>query len=664
MSDIFKRSGRLFWPVFLYLALMCAASARADVLISEVMTSNGVYRDGHAYDWIELYNPGPGRADIGGFYLSDSEKKPLKWSFPDDVVIPEGGCVIVYCTGDSTLNKGKNKTFYADFKLSSKGGETVVLSAPDGTKTDGLLLPVQYGNVSYGRAGSTGETGYFADATPGKKNTADVRQGMTEAPELLTKGGFYGDSVTVKAKGGPGTRLAYTLDGSTPTEKSPVFPAEGLLLEKTAPVRVRAFSDSSVPSLTVSATYLIDDTQLTPIVCLTTDEKYLFDTKTGALVRGTGSVPNYDKEWEYPVNIEYYNMSGQAEINQMGTFTAAGHSARQNTQKSIALYARKAYGPERFEFEPFPHRDYGSYKSLLLRSTNSDAFFCRLRDVVFSSLAEGEGLLYQDALCIQVYINGRYWGHYNLREKINKYMIASYEGVTNEDLIDAIDVISRTGTERFTSNGSGKDWVALADFCKTHDLNEKENLDHVLERLDVDSLFTHAAYEIILGNTDFTNVRLYRVPGGKWKYLLFDVEASFKSLNKTPLEYYIKKVSGKVQGFRHEPLNALLNVPEMRSRFLERVAQLLTEHFTWDKVDARFTEWEELLKPVLPRHIARWKNLTMDKWVKNVNASRYYARRRPLRIPSLLKSAMKLTNAEVDRYFGEALTVLRERGGK
>ena len=209
----------------------------------------------------------------------------------------------------------------------------------------------------------------------------------------------------------------------------------------------------------------------------------------------------------------------------MGTFTCSGHSARINAQKSIALYARKAYGNDRFAFNPFPTRDYDSYKSILLRAANSDTYATRLRDIVASSLAEGEGILYQDHVVIQVYINGQYWGHYNLREKINKYFIAQYEGVTDEKEIDSIDILARTGTDRFTQNGSNEDWLELADFCKKNDLNDPENLQYVTDRLDVDSLFTHAAYEIILGNVDFTNVRVYRVPGGKWKYLLFDVEA-------------------------------------------------------------------------------------------------------------------------------------------
>jgi hypothetical protein len=280
--------------------------------------------------------------------------------------------------------------------------------------------------------------------------------------------------------------------------------------------------------------------------------------------------------------------------------------------------------------------------------------------VVASSLAEGQGILYQDYQVIQVYINGKYYGHYNLREKINKYFVAQYEGVTNEEDIDNIDILARTDTDQFLQNGDNADWLALADFCKKKDLNDPENLQYVTDRLDVDSLFTHAAFEIILGNVDFTNVRLYRVPGGKWKMLLFDVEACWRGLDKTPLEYYIKPVSGKIQGFRHEPLNALLKVPEMKDRFLKRVSELLATVFRWDNVEAHFDTVIEKLEPILPRHISRWKNMKLSNWKTNIKATKYYARVRPKKIPELLKAAMKLTKDEVETYFGETLKLLEE----
>jgi len=639
------------------LFLLLAVPASAELIISEVMTSNGVYINGEAYDWVEIHNDGGRSVDLSGCYLSDSKKNLTKWAFPEKTTVKAGGYILIYCTGED-MNPGKGGTYYANFKLSSSG-EKVILTDRDGeTQLACLHIPAQYGSVSWGKA-EGGEYGFFAEATPGKANPKAAYPARADSPALTAPGGFYAGPVTAGARAAEGITVRYTLDGSTPTEKSKALPEGGVTFEKTGVLRVRAFGDNLVPSETVSATYLIGLEQPVPVVCLVTDEKYLFDNKTGLLVTGSSqSYPNYEHDWEYPANVEYFNAQGVCEINQMGTFTTAGHSARQNNQKSIAVFARKAYGPDRFYFNPFPHRDYDSYKSLLLRSANSDAFSTRLRDAVISSLAEPLDICYQDALAIEVYINGRYWGHYNLREKINKHFVAQWEGVTEDAQIDQIDLLARTGRDEFVNNGDNTDWLALCDFCKTRDLNEAENLQYVLDNLDIDSLFTHAAFEIIIGNNDFTNVRVYRVPGGKWKYLLFDVEAGFLSLDSGPMNYYIKKVNDRVQGFRHEPLAALLNVPDMKAGFLTRFAEVLELSFQWPYVEARFAPWEETLETLLPRHLTRWKHFTMKAWRQNVDAVKYYARIRPTKIVALLQKHMKLTDAEVEEYFGEVQRLL------
>ena len=641
------------------LVLSFSSAARADVIINEVMASNGFYENGEAYDWIELYNDGKETVDLSGWYLSDSKKDPLKWSFPQGAKLKGGKYLTVFCTGEDGISPGKGDTFYTGYSVSASG-ETLILSDAEGTELQRVKLPQQYGCVSWGRPADGGEYGFFENPTRGKKNDEKAFPLRTGRPEFSIPGGFYTDSVTVTASGPEGAVLRYTTDGETPTQKSKVFPAEGLTLKETTPLRIKAFRDGEVTSETESATYFINDDPQTSIVSLISDDKYLFSKKTGMLVKGTGSIPNYSKGYEYPVHIEYFNQAGEREISQTGTMTCSGHSARINSQKSIALYARKAWGNDRFVFNPFPTRNYEEYKSLLLRAANSDYSATRLRDIVASSLAEGQDILYQDHEVIQVYINGRYWGHYNLREKINKHFVAAYEGVTDPEEIDHIDILARTGRDEFLQNGDNKDWLELCDFCKKNKLTDPDNLAYVEERLDIDNMFTHAAFEIILGNIDFTNVRLYRVPGGKWKYLLFDVEACWRNLEKTPIEYYIKPVSAKIQGFRHEPLNALLQVPEYRDRFLRRVSELLATVFRWDNVEAKFDEVIAQLEPILPRHISRWKNMKMENWRKNIKATKYYARVRPKMIPEMLKKAMKLTKEEVEEYFGDTLRLLEE----
>ena len=653
-----KTASGFLCACFLLLAPFCAA--RADVVINEVMASNGYYTDGHAWDWVELYNDGKETASLAGWGFTDSKKDFYKFTFPDGAKLKGGEYLTIWCTGEENEKPGKGDTFYADFAISAKG-ETLRLTDPEGQEIQKVKLPEQYGCVSYGLpAGGDGEYGFFENATRGKKNDKEAFVRRTSEPEILTPAGFYDGSVTVEVRGEEGAVLRYTTDGETPTQKSKEFPEEGLVIKKTTPLRVKAFREGTVSSPAAGATFFINDAPQTSIVSLISDDKYLFSKKTGMLVKGSGSIPNYSKGYEYPVHIEYFTKAGDRELSQTCTMTCSGHSARINSQKSIALYARKAWGPERFAFNPFPTRNYDSYKSILLRSTNSDTYATRLRDVVASSLAEGQDILYQDYEVIQVYINGRYWGHYNLREKINKYFVAQYEGVTDEKETDSIDILARTGTDEFLQNGDNSDWLELCDFCKKKDLNEPGNLAWVEERLDIDSMFTHAAFEIILGNVDFTNVRVYRVPGGKWRYLLFDVEACWRNLDPTPIEYYIKPLNGKIQGFRHQPQNAMFKVPEMKAKFLRRVSELLSTVFRWDNVEAHFDKVTDVLKPILPRHIERWKNMKMENWKKNIHAIKYYARVRPKKIPEMLKRAMKLTNAEVEEYFGETLKLLEE----
>ena len=649
--------------LFLLAVLGFAGAARADVVINEVMASNGYYESGHAWDWVELYNNGKDTVSLSGWGFTDSKKDLYKFTFPEGAKLKAGEYLTIWCTGEENKTPGKGDTFYADFKISSSG-ETLRLTDSDEEEIQKLKMPEQYGCVSYGLPSGGGAYGFFENPTRGKKNDAEAYTRRAAEPEIVTAAGFYEGSVTVEARGENGADLRYTTDGETPTKKSKQFPAEGLKIKSTTPLRVKAFAEDAVSSSTAGATFFIDDAPQTAIVSLISDDKYLFSKKTGMLTKGTGSIPNYSKGYEYPVHIEYFDSNGVKQISQTGTMTCSGHSARINSQKSIALYARKAWGSDRFEFNPFPTRDYESYKSLLLRSANSDYSATRLRDIVASSLAEGQGILYQDHEVIQVYINGRYWGHYNLREKINKYFVAAYEGVTEEQDIDNIDILARTGTDEFLQNGDNKDWLELCDFCKKKDLNKPENLAWVEERLDIDNMFTHAAFEIILGNVDFTNVRVYRVPGGKWKYLLFDVEACWRNLDPTPIEYYIKALNAKIQGFRHEPLNALFKVPEMKARFLRRVSELLSTVFRWDNVEKHFDDVISVLKPILPRHIERWKNMKMENWKKNIHATKYYARVRPKKIPEMLKKAMKLTNAEMEEYFGETLKLLEETNRK
>lgn len=75
--------------------------AAQDLVVNEVMSSNGETlrdEDGDSSDWVEIHNPGASEVQLLGHGLSDSYKRPLRWTFPE-MVLPPGGYLLIFCSG-------------------------------------------------------------------------------------------------------------------------------------------------------------------------------------------------------------------------------------------------------------------------------------------------------------------------------------------------------------------------------------------------------------------------------------------------------------------------------------------------------------------------------------------------------------------------------------
>jgi len=75
---------RLF--ILLCLGLASGRLVSQTPVINELMNRNASMvpdLNGHFYDWIELYNPGPRSVRLGGYCLSDDPDLPKKWTFPE-----------------------------------------------------------------------------------------------------------------------------------------------------------------------------------------------------------------------------------------------------------------------------------------------------------------------------------------------------------------------------------------------------------------------------------------------------------------------------------------------------------------------------------------------------------------------------------------------------
>ena len=622
-------------------------SNHSGVYISEVLTASADFTyTTTSYDYIELHNNTSSRISLRGWYLSDSGSNPKKWAFPQNAFIPANGYAIIYAEGKEKTTEQAN-TYFATFKLSQEND--VVILSKGNEVVDHISLGVQYGGISCGRIdGGTGETVFFASTSPKKANPYFGYHVQTEAPVFSHEGGLMTGTIAVEITAPEGATVYYTLNGDTPTRNSSVYSAP-IAISSTTVLRAAAYKEDELISPVVSASYLYGVTAQVPVVSLITDDKYLNDPSKGLFAQG-----NSNKEWEYPIHVQYFE-DGEVKINQLSSFRIAGGFSRKRAQKGLAVYARGSLSEDRFSYSPFENRDYAEIKSFTLRAAGTDRG-TRFKDAFLTSLAEGANVMYQDARVAVVYINGKFWGHYNIREKINKYSIAQWEGVTDEDVIDGITILKNKGD---VLQGDRVEMMQLIKFCRTKDLNVEENLQYVLDNVDVMSWFDHTIYEIITGNGDLENVRYYKVPGGKWKVCLFDLDSTMSGTLAYPIRKFINDPNEEVTELFHEPVSALVRVPAMRDLFLTRFGEILYEKFLPDDLDAKIDEWVSVIGPLIPAQDARWNTGDLKKWNEEVDTLRKYCRERPAKMVEHISSTFRLSEDEVQHYFGAFLNAIK-----
>ena len=630
------------------------AGNETGVYISEVLTASANFTNkGNRYDYIELHNTTSKRISLKGWYLSDSGADPKKWAFPSDAVIPANGYAIIYADGREVQTK-LDGVYYATFKL-SRDNDVVLLSKGD-ELVDHISLGSQYGGIPCGRMDKgDGEIVFFEKTTPQKANPKTSYLVRTQAPVLSHQGGIMNENTTVEITAAEGATIYYTLNGDTPTTESKVYSGP-ISVSKTTLLRAVAYKKGELLSPVASASYLFDVSSTVPVVSLITDDKYLHDYYIGIFKYGGNEQNNFMYDWEYPVHVQYFE-NGELKINQLSSFRITGGTSRTRAQKSLAVYARGALSENRFSYSPFENRDYTELKAFTLRAAGTEGVGTRFKDAFLTSLAAGTNVMYQDVRTVNVYINGEFWGHYNLREKINKYSIAQWEGITDENVIDNITILKNKGD---ILQGSRAEMTPLIQLCRTKDLNDEENLQYVLDQIDVMSWFDHTIFEIICGNGDLQNVRYYKVPGGKWKVCLFDLDNAMRDTGSYPImRLFAEPDDDSVYHLYHEPVAALLKVPAMREMFLERFGEILYEKFQPDALDAQIDEWVSVIGPLIPAQDERWKTGDLKEWNKAVDELRKYCRERPVKVVEHVRDSLSLSDDEVQKYFGAFLDTVQ-----
>lgn len=623
----------------------------SDVYITELLASSP-----ESNDWIEIYNGGQQLVDLSGWGLSDNSSSPRKWQFPQGTSIRPGEHLGIWCDG---MDNSTNGNYHTNFGLNADGGYCVTLSDPDGSILDRIFVGQQYPDISYGRIDGFDGVRYFTSATPGTANIGPSYIGRASAPEYSVRGGLYtrGDTFTVSLTGQPGQRIHYTLDCSDPTESSPLY-TQPISISETTVLRTRAYADDCIPSLMDSCTYLYDAKNgngSVYVLSLVSDPYNLTSAEAGILVKGNYN--NYMKEWEREAHVEVFDNEGNLLVSQECAVRQQGQTSRDQPQQSLKLIARSQYGSNVFNGKIFSEREDDWCTSFIMRTSNDDQYGTRMRDSVLTSLADScDDLLYQMTEVCVAYINGHYWGHYNLRETANTDFICQYEGWEGQE--DEIDYVRGNRT---LMQGSDESYKALLEWVKNNRTDTPEAYEHISSVIDVKNYIEYLVIEMYVGNTDPSDIKRYRNPNadGLWRWVLFDLDWAFHSDSNSIAGWLTPGGTGYKKQTDNTLFIGCMQNPTFRDQFLTHFGEQLATTFTAENMNARFEARYNVLKTILPDHWERWGG-SQEKYEGNLKKLVSYAKNRPARLLQYFKynSTLDLSPEDFEKYFGEAMKTM------
>ena len=601
--------------------------AKAQVVINEYSAANRntISNNGSHPDWIELYNAGSAAVNLGGYHLSDRENNPDKWVFPEGVSLAPGEHLLVFADGKDEYSGG---AYHTNFKLTqTTGNDQVVLADPQGNILEvHYFAPPNLKDNSYGRVsdGST-EWGVFTTPTPGEANTTNSYHHYSAKPEMSPQAGFYSGSVSVVlSTTEPNAEIRYTTDGSEPNQNSTLYTGPITLTETTV-LRARSISaDGNVLDGHIETnTYFIDDEHSIYVIS----------------IAGNNIMDLMDGNWyAEPIgSFELFDPEGNFLEDAVGEYNKHGNDSWAYGQRGIDYITRDQFGYNNaIHQQIFDITDRDKFQRLILKAAANDNYpfeqgGAHIRDAYVHELSQRAGLELDERSyepCV-LYVNGQYWGIYEIREKVDDSDFTKYYYDQGRKWIDFIKTWGVTWEEY----GSWDDWYDLYDFILANDMSNPENYDYVKSQLNVTSLVdymiinTHVVCkDWLVWNTAWWRGRKPTGQAKRWRYTLWDMDATFGHyINYTGIPdpspyadpcYNEPGLVDDPEGHT-EMLQALLENQDFHDLYVNRYADMLNTYFTCDSMISILDELLDRIEPEMPRHIQRWGG-SMSEWQQNV----------------------------------------------
>jgi len=613
-------------------ALFFGLSLKSQVVVNEFCFAN--YTDypisGEFEDWVEFYNPGGAAFNIGGYWLSDNAANPQKWEIPAGTNVPANGYRLVLITGTGEYDPGYLGQLNTNFKLTQTDGEELVFSNTSGTVLEtydfDVISPNQ-ADHSYGRSpNGSGPMVIHTSPTPNAPNAGTTGTAYTVRPTFSQPAGYYGGGINlVLSSAEVGAAIYYSLDGSEPNNTDMLYTVP-LNLATTTVVRAVAYSGNAgvLRSFVSTATYFFGADQHGIYVCSVSGDQ----------------VGNGAWNGDEICHLELFAPGGTFIAGATGDSNEHGNDSNAYGQRGFDYIARDAMGYDNEIVHPvFTTSDRPSFERLIFKAAANDNYpfsgGAHIRDAYVHELSILGNLKLDErktAQCI-VYLNGQYWGVYEMREKVDDIDFTDYYFDQPEGFVDFLKTWGGTWTEY----GNGTDWYTLVNFITTNDMTVQANYDYVLTQYNTHSLIDYFILNGYTVCTDWLNWNTAwwrgRHPDGdarRWRYALWDSDATFghyvnytgvPSTQATADPCQIENM-GDVGGQGHIPvLNALFDNEQFFADYINRYAMHSNGIFSCERMIEVLDSMILVIDPEMLRQTQRWGG-NMAGWDASVQELR------------------------------------------
>jgi len=547
---------------------------------------------------------------------------------------------------------------------------------------------------------------------------------LITAPSFSVKSGFYDEAFDLELNSNDaGVRIFYTLDGSSPNNKSYEYKEKINIkdpsneenvyasIKGTSPydinvehkvtkckvIRAVAIDKYGNKSNIMNSTYFIGSEiknkyKNTAVISLITDPENLFDYETGIYVQGkvfdewveNGGNPNAEEKWEFPgnysqkgdewekpVHIEFFENNKILGFNQNMGLRISGNATRTSMQKSFKLYSREEYGTKEIKYDLIPGntkegdktQPLKEYKRFLLRNGGNDGEYTKMRDSFIQNIINDRAFATQSYRPTVVFLDGEYWGVYNIREEFNDDYVKNNYGIPKDDVI----MMQMSELEEGIP-GDEALYFDMLYWVRNNDISKTENYNKLCNMIDIDSFIDFYCSEIYVGNEDWmnnaNNFRLWRsrsitnnpYQDGKWRWMMFDTDMSMGLYKKGIHTHDTLKPALEPTSWGADDhivlLTNLIKNEEFKRKFVTTFMDLANENFKYENAYKKLSSMASLYRPLMqeqyqrfgPDWVKTWYGPTeVDFFDQEVEYVRLFLQNRGAFVPSMMTKHLNLS---------------------